>query len=91
MIEKIEYIMEHTLMMSVKNIADELHVDIAQVKDAVQLLENEGKIRIAYGKSCNAGCSSCDTTCDPKITEKKITDTTILISMIRKHNESIFE
>lgn len=91
MIKKIEKILKSTLMISVKNIADELQTDISQIKDALYLLENTGKLRIAYGKSCNSGCSSCNDSCEPKTITKTITDTTIIISLIQICTESMFE
>jgi hypothetical protein len=88
MIKKIEQILKSTLMISVKNIADELQTDTSQMKDALYLLENTGKLRIAYGRSCNSGCTVCGNSCEPKTIEKAITDTTIIISLIK---ESTFE
>jgi len=90
-IGKIENILKSTLMISVKNIADELQTDSSQLNDALYFLENTGKLRIAYGKACNSGCSSCGDSCETKTITKTITDTTILISLIQERNESKYE
>jgi hypothetical protein len=86
MIKKIENILKSTLMISVKNLADVLQTDSSQLLDALYLLENTGKLRIAYGKSCNTGCSSCADSCDSISTKKTITDTTIIISHIQNRD-----
>lgn len=88
MIAKIEQILKTTLMISVKNLASELHNDIAQLKDTLYVLEKTGKIRIAYGKGCHSGCTSCNNTCEPKENNEIITDSTIIISLIQKCNVS---
>jgi heterodisulfide reductase subunit C len=83
MIKKIEQILESTLMISVKNIANELNTETSLLHESLYQLESMNKLRLANGSSCGSSCSACGSSCTTEV-KKTITDRTIIISLIHK-------